>query len=133
VRHASPAHFLRPTLLQLGALIVLLPLVFFLVGTAGASSFLAGAGCSVIPQAYFGLRIGLAARRSAARAARQGLAAEGGKFLLSAVAFALVFAALKPAMPGLVFLGYGVLWLMQLVGSVMLLREQSVGSAGGDG
>jgi ATP synthase protein I len=128
VRHASPAQFLRPTLLQLGALIVVLPLVFFLVGSAGATSFLAGACCSVVPQAYFALRVGMAARRSAARAARQGLAAEGGKFLLSAAAFAWVFAALKPGMPGLVFLGYAVLWLVQLVGSILLLREQGAGN-----
>jgi F0F1-type ATP synthase assembly protein I len=117
--------FLRPTLMQIAALVVLLPVVFFTVGAAGLVSFLAGAACGVIPQAYFALRLAMAARRSAARAARQGLAAEGGKFLLSAALFAWVFAVAKPAMPGLVFLGYGALWVVQLIGSVLLLRERA--------
>lgn len=77
----------------------------------------------MLPQAYFALRMRRAARQSAAAAARLGLAAEGGKFLLSAGAFALVFAVVKPAQPGMVFLGFGALWLVQLADSVRLLRR----------
>jgi F0F1-type ATP synthase assembly protein I len=66
-----------------------------------------------------------AARHSAQRAARLGLAAEGGKFLLSAVAFALVFAVLKPARPGLVFVGFGLLWTVQVIEGIRLLSSSA--------
>ena len=77
-----------------------------------------------MPQAYFALRMAQATKLSAARAARLGLAAEGGKFLLSAVFFALVFAVLKPAYPGLVFLGFGVLWFAQMIATITALRAR---------
>jgi F0F1-type ATP synthase assembly protein I len=75
-----------------------------------------------------------AARESAQQAARRGLAAEGGKFLLSVVSFALVFAVFKPERPGLVFLGFGVVWLVQLAGSIRMLRRagRDISSGPGD-
>ena len=76
----------------------------------------------MLPQAYFAWRMGRATRRGAAQAARAGLAAEGGKFLLSAASFALVFAVLRPAAPGFVFVGYGVMWAVQIVGAIRLMR-----------
>ena len=107
-------------------LLVLVPLVgvlWTLGSAAAARSFASGAACALVPQAYFALRMQRAARQSAAQAARLGLAAEGGKFLLSAGAFALVFAVVKPAQPGMVFLGFGALWLVQLADSIRLLRR----------
>ncbi|GAB5412601.1 MAG: hypothetical protein Cons2KO_02040 [Congregibacter sp.] len=59
---------------------------------------------------------------SARQAAQRGLAAEGGKFLLSAALFALVFAVVKPGAPGAVFLSFSVFWIIQLFGSVALLK-----------
>ncbi|MEO1080826.1 MAG: ATP synthase subunit I [Pseudomonadota bacterium] len=117
-----PAQFLRPTLLQLSALLCAVPAILLSLGEAAAVSFVAGALCSVLPQAYFAWRMGRATRRGAAEAARAGLAAEGGKFLLSAVSFALVFAVLRPASPVFVFIGYGAMWVVQMVGAIRLMR-----------
>lgn len=86
-------------------------------------SLLCGAACAVIPHAYFALRMARAARVSAQRAARLGLAAEGGKFLLSAAAFAVVFAVVKPEQPGLVFLSFAVLWLVQIIDAMRFMAR----------
>lgn len=102
---------------------VLLPSIFLLMGYDIALSFFCGAVCAALPQAYFALRMAKAERASAQQAARLGLAAEGGKFLLSAALFAIVFAVVKPAAPGTVFLGFIVLWAIQLVGTVGLLKD----------
>lgn len=114
--------YLRSTLIQLILLCVLVPIVYVSVGAASAVSLACGAMCALLPQGYFAVRIAAASRRSAQHAARLGLAAEGGKFVLSAVAFALTFAILKPASPGLVFVGFGVFWVIQIVDGIRLLR-----------
>jgi len=116
--------FLGPSLAQVATLGFVAPIVLFILGAPALEGFLYGAACAALPQAYFALRMAQAARHSAARAARLGLAAEGGKFLLSAVFFALVFAVLKPTQPGMVFLGYGVSWLAQTVAVICFLRAQ---------
>jgi ATP synthase protein I len=102
---------------------VALPTSYLLAGAQSTVSLMSGAACAAVPQAYFALRMQMAARVSAQRAARQSMAAEAGKFLLSAMGFALVFAVLKPQQPGLVFLGFAVLWLVQVIDSVRLLRK----------
>lgn len=123
--HKTPPtpHFLRATLGQLMVVVVGTPAAWLLLGASSAISLVCGAACALLPQAYFALRMARASRLGAQRAARLGLAAEGGKFLLSAVLFALVFAVVKPSQPGLVFLGYGILWLVQLADSVRMLRK----------
>ncbi len=129
--------YLRSTIAQLVVTLLLACITFigadlfatgsypvgFLADKTAMLSLLYGALCAVLPQAFFALRMQQAARRSARHAARLGLAAEGGKFLLSAASFALVFAVLKPERPGLVFLGFGVLWLVQLIVSVRMLSR----------
>jgi ATP synthase protein I len=117
--------YLRTTLIQLAVTACIAAPAYLLAGTSATVSLVSGAFCSLLPQAYFGLRMQSAARHSAQRAARLGLAAEGGKFLLSAVAFALVFAVLKPTRPGLVFLGFGLLWTVQVVEGIRLLSSSS--------
>jgi ATP synthase protein I len=117
--------FLRPTRDQLLALAVTSLIVTGFAGMPALMSWLDGALCAVLPQAWFGWRMARAARSSAAVAARQGLAAEGGKFFLSAVSFGLVFAVAKPVVPGLVFLGFTTLWLVQIISAARLaLRPQ---------
>lgn len=115
------APFLRATLAQVCAVVVLSPLLYVWVGSASATALLSGAMCAVVPHAYFALWMSRAAKQGAQRAARLGLAAEGGKFLLSALAFALVFALVKPGRPGLVFLGFGVFWLVQFAQGIRLM------------
>lgn len=103
--------------------LILLPVIFVVAGKASAIAFVSGALCAIVPQAYFAISLSRASRRGAQRAARAGLAAEGGKFLLSATMFALVFAVIKPVFPGLVFLGFGVFWLLQLAEGIRLLTQ----------
>jgi len=117
--------FLRPTRDQLLTLVVTSPVVVGLGGWPALTSWVGGALCAALPQAWFGWRMARAARSSAAAAARQGLAAEGGKFFLSAVSFALVFAIVRPPVPGLVFLGFAILWLVQIISAARIaLRPQ---------
>ena len=118
------SQYWHPTAAQLVVLGLAAPPLLFWNGRAACGSFVAGAICALVPQAYFALRMAQATKLSAARAARLGLAAEGGKFLLSAVFFALVFAVLKPAYPGLVFLGFGVLWFAQMIATIAALRAR---------
>jgi ATP synthase protein I len=121
--HALRGRFLRATLSQLLVVLIVVPTVYFAVGASSAVSLLCGMACAVIPQLFFALRMERAAKQGAARAARLGLAAEAGKFLLSAVAFALVFAAVRPPAPGLVFVGYGLMWVVQIIEGARLLRR----------
>jgi ATP synthase protein I len=122
-RHTISRHrFLRTTLSQLLVASIVVPTAFYLVGASGAVSVLSGAACSVLPQAFFALRMERAARTGPARAARLGMAAEAGKFMLSAAAFAVVFAVIRPSNPGLVFAGFGVMWVVQIIESARLLR-----------
>lgn len=123
--HKEPLspQYLRSTLIQLLLLIALVPMVYWAAGAATAVSLACGAMCAWLPQAYFAIRIAAASRQSARQAARIGLSAEGGKFVLSATAFALTFAVLKPPHPGLVFVGFGVFWVLQIVDGIRLLRS----------
>lgn len=130
VEPAQAAHKTRPktqflwaTLSQLIIVIVVLPIAYVLVGKIATLSLFCGAMCSVVPQGYFAYRMTKASRESAPKAAKQGLAAEGGKFLLSAAGFAVVFAVIKPSQPGLVFVGFAAMWLVQFAATVYLLRR----------
>jgi ATP synthase protein I len=86
-----------------------------------AYSIAAGGLLALLPQAWFAWR--LFGRRGAQSAARSGYAAETGKFMLSAVGFAAVFALLRPIHGPGVFLGYIAMLLIQIVGSVLLLKQ----------
>lgn len=116
------ALYLRTTLTQLLFVAIVFPPACAGLGRAVAISLLCGAVCALVPQGFFALRMAAASRHGAARAARLALLAEGGKFLLGAALFALVFAVIQPAHPGLVFLGFGALWLVQSIGAIRLLK-----------
>ncbi|WP_439106526.1 ATP synthase subunit I [Congregibacter sp.] len=122
-------HYLRTTLFQVILLFILAPITFLVAGLPSAVSLACGAMCAMLPQAYFAVRITAAARQSARQAARLGLSAEVGKLVLSAVAFALVFAVLKPSYPGLVFAGFGLFWVVQIVDGVRLLVASNNGNS----
>lgn len=118
--------YFRPSRDQFVALALTGPLVFWFGGLGALEGWMSGALCAAIPQLWFAWRMTRATRSSAAVAARQGLAAEGGKFFLSAIGFALVFAIARPTLPGLVFLGFVTLWLVQIVSAARLaLQPQS--------
>lgn len=118
------ALYLRTTLTQLLLVAIVFPPAYAGLGRAVAVSLLCGAVCALLPQGFFALRMAAASRHSAARAARLALFAQGEKFLLGAALFALVFAVIQPARPGLVFLGFGALWLVQSIGAIRVLKAQ---------
>lgn len=120
-RQPSQAPYLRLTLAQSLLVAIAFPMVWAAFNRFVAISLLCGATCALLPQGFFALRLATAARHSAARLA---LVAESGKFLLSAASFAFVFAVIEPAHPGLVFVGFGALWLVQLIGALRLLRAE---------
>ena len=118
------ALYLRTTLTQLLLVAIAFPPACAGLGRTVAISLLCGAVCALVPQGFFALCMAAAGQYSAARAARLALLAEGGKFLLGAALFALVFAVIQPARPGLVFLSFGALWLVQSIGAIRLLKAQ---------
>lgn len=115
--------YLHSTLRQVVLCALAAPPLVVVTGAERTLSLLCGAACAVLPQAWFALRMHRASRQRAGRAAYIGMAAEAGKFLLSAIAFAFVFAVLKPAQPLLVFAGFGAMWLLQIADGLRLLRQ----------
>ncbi|MEM9254450.1 MAG: ATP synthase subunit I [Pseudomonadota bacterium] len=116
-----PVH--RISLAQL-ALLVPLCLALATLNKVWAYSAACGALLAIVPQAWFAAR---AFRRRGAQSAqaiaRSGYTGEVGKFLLSAVGFALVFALVRPVSGPAVFAGYIVMLVVHIVGSWMLLRR----------
>ena len=89
-----------------------------------AYSVFSGGLIAVVPQAYFAtLAFRWRGARSASAIARSGYAGEAGKFLLSGVGFALVFALVRPINGPAVFAGYLVMLATHITGSWLLLRR----------
>jgi ATP synthase protein I len=97
--------------------------ILALADTVTAVSLVGGAACSVVPQAWFAVRFFRGGGRRGAEAAWGAYAAQGGKFLLSTLGFALVFALLRPVVPLAVFGGFAAMLLVQIAGGVWLLRR----------
>lgn len=116
-------NYLNSSIRQVALCALATPVLIALVGGERSMSLLSGALCAVLPQAWFALRMQRATGQRARRAASIGMAAEIGKLLLSAAAFAFVFAVLKPQQPPLVFAGFFGLWLVQLIDGLRLLRQ----------
>jgi ATP synthase protein I len=118
-----PVH--RITLAQL-ALLIPTCLLLLAIDKVVAYSVLGGGLVAVVPQAYFAV---LAFRWRGARSARgivrSGNVGEVGKFLLSVIGFALVFATLRPIDALAVFGGYLAMLAIQITGSWLLLRQQT--------
>jgi len=73
---------------------------------------------------YFALRLFYrSGSRPAVDSARSAYAAAGGKFALTALGFAALFAGLRPIAPLAVFAGYCVMWLVHTVILAWLLRR----------
>lgn len=118
-----PVH--RITLAQL-AFLVPLCLLQAVFDEVRAYSMASGGLVAIVPQAWFASR---AFRRRGAQAARviarNSYAGEVGKFLLSAVGFAMIFAMVRPIDGLAVFVGYLAMLAIQIVGSWLLLRRQA--------
>lgn len=119
-----PVH--RITLAQL-VLLVPLSLVLLAIDTVCAYSVLSGGLIAILPQAYFAaLAFRNRGARSAKAIARSSYAGEVGKFLLSVAGFAVVFATVRPVDGLAVFVGYLLMLAIQITGSWLLLKKQSV-------
>ena len=115
----------RIALVQLAAL---LPLSAILLtrDKVLAYSVLSGGLVAVVPQAWFAARaFSQRGARSAAAIARAGYVGEVGKFALSVVGFAAIFAAVRPIDGPAVFTGYLVMLAIQITGSWLLLRTST--------
>ncbi|GAB5453056.1 MAG: hypothetical protein Hals2KO_33840 [Halioglobus sp.] len=120
-----PVH--RITLVQLAVLLPLCLLVA-LADEVRAYSLAAGGLVAVLPQAWFAARAFQRRGASAAQAiARNSYIGEVGKFLLSAVGFALVFAMVRPINGLAVFAGFLAMLVIQILGSWWLLRRRPTG------
>lgn len=108
-------------------------LLIFWAGLAGwdetaAMSFGMGGLVAVIANAWFALGVfRWQGAGVAQQAARSSYGAEIGKFLLAVAGFALIFAKLRPIEGWAVFAGYGVMLVIQIVGSWWLLRTTVMG------
>jgi ATP synthase protein I len=93
------------------------------VSRVWAYSVLCGGLVAVVPQAYFAATaFRWRGARSARAIARSSYAGEMGKFTLSIIGFAWVFAALRPVDGLAVFAGYLVMLALQIIGSWWLLK-----------
>lgn len=118
-----PVH--RITVAQLAFLV---PLCLFVAvfDKVCAYSTASGGLVAIIPQAWFaGRAFRIQGARAARTIARNSYAGETGKFLLSAVGFAVVFATLRPIDGLSVFAGYLAMLAVQITGSWLLLRQQA--------
>jgi len=120
---ARNRHYQQVAIAQVLCLAATSGALLLLDRTMALSFFLGGLICT-LPNMYFALR--LFRRRgpgAALAAARAGYAAAAGKFALTALGFAAVFALLRPIAPVAVFSGYGLMWAAQMVCLVWLMRR----------
>lgn len=99
-------------------LVVLLPLaaVLGIADPVRAWSVLAGGMIAIIPHLYFAVyAFRYRGATSAVRVARSFYRGEAGKFILTLLGFATLFAFAPQVQGGWVFAGYGCMWLLQLV------------------
>ena len=117
----------RQILRTLGFLIagaVLLTVTGLLMASANVTAFGIGAAISLLPNAYFAIRVLLAPAPLDARLRlRQLYVAEVTKLLISALLFALVFTGWKALPPAGLFIGFVVVNLAYLVISARLLSR----------
>ena len=115
-----PVH--RITLAQCAILSVAC-LVLGLADRVMAISLFLGGLVAIIPQAWFASRLfKRRGARAASQVARAGYAGEIGKFLMAAAGFAAVFATVRPIEAWAVFVGYGLMIVIQVIGAWQLLR-----------
>lgn len=95
-----------------------------------AYSSLLGGLVAVVPQAWFTHRVFKQRGAQAMKQiARNSYAAEIGKFLMAVTGFALVFALVRPIAAWAVFVTYGVMLVIQVIGAWILLRREAAGNS----
>jgi ATP synthase protein I len=86
-------------------------------------SVVAGFLIAIIPYSYFALRVfRYRGAKAAMQVAQSFYRAEAGKFVTSAIGFALAFALIRPIAPAALFAAYGLMIVIQLIGAWWLNR-----------
>jgi ATP synthase protein I len=86
-------------------------------------SVVAGFLIAIIPYSYFALRVfRYRGAKAAMQVAQSFYRAEAGKFVTSAIGFALAFALIRPIEPAALFAAYGLMIIIQLIGAWWLNR-----------
>ena len=108
---------------QLVVGVVLAALFWWLVGRVAGYSALLGSLTCAIPNAFLATRIVLARRDPGARALiRAAYTGELGKLALTVLMFGIVFVAVRPLAPGVLFAGFIAAQLVTFAG--LLLRDK---------
>lgn len=129
----TAAPITRPPLLKIYGLqaliLVLVATSLLLVDLVTAKSALIGGLISVLPNAYFA-RLAFRHRgaRAASAVAQSFYRGEAGKFVMTAVLFALVFSSVKPLQVEAVFLAFVVMTLTNTVFAWQLSNQRVTGT-----
>lgn len=129
----TAASITRPPLLKIYGLqaliLVLVATSLLLVDLVTAKSALIGGLISVLPNAYFA-RLAFRHRgaRAASAVAQSFYRGEAGKFVMTAVLFALVFSSVKPLQVEAVFLAFVVMTLTNTVFAWQLSNQRVTGT-----
>lgn len=97
--------------------------VLLLSNSLTTPSVVAGFLIAIIPYSYFALRVfRYRGAKAAMQVAQSFYRAEAGKFVTSAIGFALAFALVRPIEPAALFAAYGLMIVIQLIGAWWLNR-----------
>lgn len=97
--------------------------VLLLSNSVTTPSVVAGFLIAIIPYSYFALRVfRYRGAKAAMQVAQSFYRAEAGKFVTSAIGFALAFALVRPIEPAALFAAYGLMIVIQLIGAWWLNR-----------
>jgi ATP synthase protein I len=92
--------------------------VLLLSNSPRTPSVVAGFLIAIIPYSYFALRVfRYRGAKAAMQVAQSFYRAEAGKFVTSAIGFALAFALVRPIEPAALFAAYGLMIVIQLIGA----------------
>ncbi len=112
------------SLIQLAVVVLAVLALEFTLGRVIALSALLGGALCVLPNLYFGLRafelLGpnrgkVRGARASQRAVGSFYRAETGKFVMTLVGFAAVFASVKTLNPAVLFISYGLCVILQWI------------------
>ncbi len=123
-RIAAPPVY-KITIAQLLILLVA-SLLLCALDVVAAYSLVLGGLVAVLPQAYFAARVFRHRGAQSANAiAKSSYSGEVGKYILSAVGFALIFSLVKTINAGVVFGGFCTMLVIQIIGAWVFVRPQS--------
>ncbi len=86
-------------------------------------SIIAGLLIAIVPYSYFALRVfRYRGAKNTAKVTQSFYRAEAGKFVMNATGFTLAFVLIQPLQPVALFLAYGLMILIQILGARWLIQ-----------